>query len=115
MADLLQVKNLQTSFFTPEGEVRAIDGISFEIDESKTLGLVGESGCGKSVTSLSIMRLIPSPPGKIVGGEIVYRGKDLLKLGNEADAQDPRQRDLDDFPGADDLAQSGVYRRQSDR
>jgi len=83
MADLLQVKNLQTSFFTPEGEVRAIDGISFEIDESKTLGLVGESGCGKSVTSLSIMRLIPSPPGKIVGGEIIYRGKDLLKLGNE--------------------------------
>jgi len=84
MADLLQVKNLQTSFFTPEGEVRAIDGISFEIAEGKTLGLVGESGCGKSVTSLSIMRLIPSPPGKIVGGEIIYRGKDLLKLGNEA-------------------------------
>ena len=83
MADLLQVKNLQTSFFTPEGEVRAIDGISFEIAEGKTLGLVGESGCGKSVTSLSIMRLIPSPPGKIVGGEIIYRGKDLLKLGNE--------------------------------
>jgi oligopeptide/dipeptide ABC transporter ATP-binding protein len=83
MADLIQVKNLQTSFFTPEGEVRAIDGISFEIGEGKTLGLVGESGCGKSVTSLSIMRLIQSPPGKIVGGEIFYRGKDLLKLGNE--------------------------------
>ena len=83
MADLIQVKNLQTSFFTPEGEVRAIDGISFEIAEGKTLGLVGESGCGKSVTSLSIMRLIQSPPGKIVGGEIFYRGKDLLKLGNE--------------------------------
>jgi len=83
MADLLQVKNLQTSFFTPEGEVRAIDGISFEIAEGKTLGLVGESGCGKSVTSLSIMRLIQSPPGKIVGGEIIYRGKDLLKLGKE--------------------------------
>ena len=84
MADLIQVKNLQTSFFTPEGEVRAIDGISFEIGEGKTLGLVGESGCGKSVTSLSIMRLIQSPPGKIVGGEIFYRGKDLLKLNNEA-------------------------------
>ncbi|MSP38302.1 MAG: ABC transporter ATP-binding protein [Deltaproteobacteria bacterium] len=83
MADLIQVKNLQTSFFTPEGEVRAIDGVSFEIAEGKTLGLVGESGCGKSVTSLSIMRLIQSPPGKIVGGEIFYRGKDLLKLGNE--------------------------------
>ena len=83
MADLLQVKNLQTSFFTPEGEVRAIDGVSLEIGEGKTLGLVGESGCGKSVTSLSIMRLIPSPPGKIVGGEILYRGRDLLKLNNE--------------------------------
>ena len=83
MADLLQVKNLETSFFTPEGQVRAIDGVSFEIDEGKTLGLVGESGCGKSVTSLSIMRLIPSPPGKIVGGEIIYRGKDLLRLGTE--------------------------------
>jgi oligopeptide/dipeptide ABC transporter ATP-binding protein len=83
MGDLIQVKNLRTSFFTPEGEVRAIDGISFEIGEGKTLGLVGESGCGKSVTSLSIMRLIPSPPGRIVGGEIVYRGRDLLKLNKE--------------------------------
>jgi oligopeptide/dipeptide ABC transporter ATP-binding protein len=83
MADLIQVKNLQTSFFTPEGEVRAIDGVSFDIAEGKTLGLVGESGCGKSVTSLSIMRLIQSPPGKIVGGEISYRGRDLLKLSNE--------------------------------
>jgi oligopeptide/dipeptide ABC transporter ATP-binding protein len=83
MADLLQVRNLKTSFFTPEGEVRAIDGVSFEIGEGKTLGLVGESGCGKSVTSLSIMRLVASPPGKIVGGEILYRGRDLLKLSNE--------------------------------
>src|SRR5882724_9844122 len=80
MPDLLQVKDLQTSFSTPEGEVRAIDGVSLEIGEGKTLGLVGESGCGKSVTSLSIMRLIPSPPGKIVGGENIYRGRDLLKL-----------------------------------
>jgi oligopeptide/dipeptide ABC transporter ATP-binding protein len=83
MADLLQVRNLETSFFTPEGQVRAIDGVSFEIGEGKTLGLVGESGCGKSVSSLSIMRLIPSPPGQIVGGEIFYRGRDLLKLSNE--------------------------------
>jgi oligopeptide/dipeptide ABC transporter ATP-binding protein len=83
MADLIQVKNLRTSFFTPEGEVRAVDGVSFEIREGKTLGLVGESGCGKSVTSLSIMRLIASPPGQIVGGEIFYRGRDLLKLNKE--------------------------------
>jgi peptide/nickel transport system ATP-binding protein/oligopeptide transport system ATP-binding protein len=84
MAELIQVKNLRTSFFTPEGEVRAVDGVSFSIGEGKTLGLVGESGCGKSVTALSIMRLVPSPPGKIVGGEIVYRGQDLLKLNGTA-------------------------------
>ena len=83
MAALIEVKNLRTSFFTPEGEIRAVDGVSFEIGEGKTLGLVGESGCGKSVTSLSIMRLIPSPPGQIVGGEIFYRGRDLLKLNKE--------------------------------
>ena len=80
MAELLQVKDLRTSFLTSEGEVRAVDGVSFDIEEGKTLGLVGESGCGKSVTSLSIMRLVASPPGKIVGGEILYRGRDLLKL-----------------------------------
>jgi len=84
MAELIQVKNLRTSFFTPEGEVRAVDGVSFDIGEGKTLGLVGESGCGKSVTALSIMRLVPSPPGKIVGGEILYRGEDLLKLNGAA-------------------------------
>jgi len=80
MPELLQVKDLRTSFFTSEGEVRAVDGVSFAIEEGKTLGLVGESGCGKSVTSLSIMRLVSSPPGKIVDGEIRYRGRDLLKL-----------------------------------
>ena len=83
MPALIQVQNLRTSFFTPEGEVKAVDGVSYEIAEGRTLGLVGESGCGKSVTALSIMRLVP-PPGKIVGGEILYRGKDLLKLDNES-------------------------------
>jgi oligopeptide/dipeptide ABC transporter ATP-binding protein len=81
MGELIRVKDLRTSFFTPEGEVRSVDGVSFEIEEGKTLGLVGESGCGKSVTSLSIMRLVPAPAGRIVGGEIFYRGRDLLKLG----------------------------------
>ena len=84
MAELIEVKDLRTSFFTPDGEVKAVDGVSLEIEEGKTLGLVGESGCGKSVTALSIMRLVPSPPGKVVGGEILYRGRDLLKLGGEA-------------------------------
>jgi peptide/nickel transport system ATP-binding protein/oligopeptide transport system ATP-binding protein len=77
---ILEVKNLRTSFFTEEGEVKAVDDVSFDVYKGKTLGIVGESGCGKSVTSLSIMRLIPNPPGRIVGGQILYNGKDLTKL-----------------------------------
>lgn len=80
---ILKVHNLQTAFFTPEGVVRAVDGVSFEVRAGKTLGIVGESGCGKSVTSLSVMQLIPQPPGKIVGGEILFQGKDLLSLSPE--------------------------------
>ena len=83
VANLIEVKNLTTSFFTADGEVRAVDGVSFEIEEGKTMGLVGESGCGKSVTALSIMRLIPSPPGKIVGGQVFLRGRNLLDLNRE--------------------------------
>jgi peptide/nickel transport system ATP-binding protein len=77
---VLEVKNLKTSFFTEEGEVKAVDDVSFSVFKGKTLGIVGESGCGKSVTSLSIMRLIPEPPGRIVGGEILYQGKNLLGM-----------------------------------
>ena len=83
MAQLLQVKNLKTQFFTPDGVVKAVDGVSFELDEGETLGIVGESGSGKSVTALSIMRLIPWPPGKIVEGEINYRGDNLLDYSND--------------------------------
>lgn len=83
MAGLIEVNDLRTSFFTPEGEMRAVDGVSFSIEEGKTMGLVGESGCGKSVTSLSILRLIPMPPGKVVGGQVLFRGIDLLKLNGE--------------------------------
>src|SRR3954463_11764839 len=77
---ILEVKNLRTSFFTEEGEVKAVEDLSFNVYKGKTLGIVGESGCGKSVTSLSIMRLIPNPPGRIVGGQILYKGKDLVTL-----------------------------------
>src|SRR5437868_47300 len=80
---VLEVKNLRTSFFSDEGEVKAVDDVSFSVSKGKTLGIVGESGCGKSVTSLSIMRLVPDPPGRIVGGEILYQGKNLLKLTGE--------------------------------
>ncbi|MDR3606693.1 MAG: ABC transporter ATP-binding protein [Oligoflexia bacterium] len=77
---VLEVKDLRTSFFTEDGEVKAVDGVSFDVMKGRTLGIVGESGCGKSVTSLSIMRLIQNPPGRIVGGQILYKGRDLLKL-----------------------------------
>ncbi len=80
MAALLEVKDLQTSFFTREGVVQAVDGVSFDVEKGETLGIVGESGCGKSVTALSIMGLIPKPPAKIVGGAVLFDGKDLTKL-----------------------------------
>jgi oligopeptide transport system ATP-binding protein len=77
---LLEVNDLKTYFFTREGSVQAVDGVSFAVERGKTLGLVGESGCGKSVTALSIMGLIPKPPGKIVEGSILFDGKDLTKM-----------------------------------
>jgi oligopeptide transport system ATP-binding protein len=83
MGTLLQVKDLQTQFFTQDGIVKAVDGVSFNLEEGETLGIVGESGCGKSVTVLSIMRLIPNPPGKIVGGQVLFDGEDLLKVDDE--------------------------------
>jgi oligopeptide transport system ATP-binding protein len=78
--NLLEVRNLSTHFFTPEGVVHAVDNVSFELGYGETLGLVGESGCGKSVTALSLTRLVPDPPGKIVAGEIFFEGVDLLKM-----------------------------------
>ncbi len=83
MGTLLQVKDLQTHFFTLEGVVKAVDGVSYDIREGETVALVGESGCGKSVSALSIMRLVPYPPGRIVGGEIWFHGNDLLTLNDE--------------------------------
>jgi peptide/nickel transport system ATP-binding protein len=83
-AALLEVEDLQTHFFTRDGTVRAVDGVSFSVASGETLAVVGESGCGKSVTSLSILRLIASPPGRIVGGRVVFEGRDLLTL-NEDD------------------------------
>lgn len=76
---VLQVKGLKTYYYTEEGVVPAVDGLDFEVEPGETFAIVGESGCGKSVTSLSILRLIPSPPGKIIDGEIIYHGQDLVK------------------------------------
>jgi len=79
-ARLLEVKHLNTHFFTFDGVARAVDGASFYLDKGEVLGIVGESGCGKSVTAASIMRIVPSPPGRIVGGEILFWGQDLVTL-----------------------------------
>jgi len=83
LATLLEVKDLRTHFFTMDGVVKAVDGVSYDLQEGETLGLVGESGCGKSVSALSVMRLIPNPPGRIVSGEILLDGEDILKIDME--------------------------------
>ncbi|MCU8431786.1 ABC transporter ATP-binding protein, partial [Vibrio vulnificus] len=77
---VLSVKNLETEFQTDDGAVQVLHGVSFDVKKGRTLGLVGESGCGKSVTSMSIMGLLPKPYGRVIGGEILYRGKDLVTL-----------------------------------
>ncbi len=83
MEPLLDVKNLKTQFFTQDGVVRAVDDVSFHIKPGETLGIVGESGCGKSITAMSIMRLIPSPPGRIVNGSVNFEGEDILTMSDE--------------------------------
>src|SRR6185503_4804410 len=84
MTNLLDVKNLRTYFETDDGIVKAVDDVSFQLKRGETLGIVGESGSGKSVTNLSIIRLVPDPPGKIVSGEVIFSGSDLLLLPTEA-------------------------------
>src|SRR5215469_10063398 len=90
---VLDVKGLRTYLFTRSGVVKAVDDVSFSLRRSETLAVVGESGCGKSMTALSIMRLVPNPPGKIVGGTITLEGKDLLQL-DEGEMRDIRGNEI---------------------
>jgi oligopeptide/dipeptide ABC transporter ATP-binding protein len=90
---LLDIRGLRTQFFTDDGLARAVDGVSYSLEKGETVGVVGESGCGKSVTALSVLRLIPDPPGKIVDGEIVFEGTDLLGL-SSADMRRIRGNDI---------------------
>ncbi len=80
---MLEVKELRTSFYVHDGELKAVDGLSYYVEKGESVGLVGESACGKSVSALSILRLIPYPPGVIIGGEIIFKGRDLLKVSEE--------------------------------
>lgn len=93
MAHLLEVRDLETRFFTEEGIVHAVNGISYTLNEGESLGIVGESGSGKSVGVLSIMGLIPTPPGRVTGGEVIFNGRDLLKL-SPADIRRVRGREI---------------------
>src|SRR5512145_1168975 len=83
MPPLLSVKDLRTYFNTEEGIVKAVDGVTFDVQEGETLALVGESGCGKSVSALSLLKLLPIPPARIVSGEVLFDGDDLMKLNEE--------------------------------
>ena len=112
---LLEIRGLKTHFKTDDGMVRAVDGVDLTIDRGETLGVVGESGCGKTVTAMTVLKLIQMPPGRIVAGQILWQGRDLVPLEPERDAADPRQGDRDHLPGADDLAQPGLHGRRADR
>lgn len=91
---LLEVKNLRTSFFTSAGEVKAVNGVSYYVKEQEVIAIVGESGCGKSVTQMSVMQLVQSPPGKIIDGEVLYKGHNLLKY-------PPFSKEMHDVRGAE--------------
>ena len=114
MPALLDVRNLHTEFRTGAGLVRAVDGVSYTVDPGETVAIVGESGSGKSVGAMSILRLIPDPPGRITEGQILFGGRDLLRLSRRGDARGARQRDRHGVPGADDVAQSGADHRPPD-
>ena len=106
---LLQIVDLQTHFFTPEGTVRAVDGVTYNVFPGETLGLVGESGSGKSVSALSLMRLIPNPPGKIVGGDVTFAGEEILKVDEDRMREIRGKRYRHGLPGAHDVSQPGAH------
>ena len=114
-APLLEVDGLRTYFDTLAGTVRSVDGVSYTVHAGQTLGVVGESGCGKSVTALSILRLVPRPPGRFAGGARALSRHRPAEAVRGSDARHPRQPHLDDLPGADDLAQPGVDGGPADR
>ena len=115
MEEVLKIEDLRTYFYTDEGVARAVDGVSLSVGKKQTLGLVGESGCGKSMTALSVLRLVPSPPGRIAGGRITLAGEEILSLLRSEDARHPGQARIHDIPGAHDEPQPGLHHREPGR
>ena len=107
MTALLEVKDLEVAFFTKDGIVRAVNRISYSLEEGDILGVVGESGCGKSVSMMSMLRLLPEPPAKIMGGQVLFNGHDLLQMKLSRNQPGARRGNCDGFSGPDDFAQSG--------
>ncbi len=105
---------MSTYFYTQDGVVKAVDEVSYKVDRGEVIALVGESGCGKTVSALSIVRLIQEPPGKIVSGQVDFDGTDLLKLSRQAMPQGRGDSDRHDFPGAYDIPQSRPHHRPPD-
>ena len=112
---LLDIRGLKTHFGTDNGVVRAVDGVDITIGRGETVGVVGESGCGKTVTAMSVLKLIAMPPGRIVEGQILFEGRDLIPLENDELDEHPHQGNRHGVPGADDVAQPGLHRRRADR
>ena len=109
---LLEVKDLRTWFFTRSGTGKAVDGVSFTLNEGESLGLLGESGCGKSITSLSLLRLVPRPAGRIVSGEVLFQGPGPAEDLGAGDAPGPGQADRHDSARPPEHPQSGLLHRQ---
>ena len=106
---LLDVKNLRTSFFTEAGEVKSVNDVSFHVNEREVVAVVGESGSGKSVTQLSVLQLIQSPPGKILGGEVWFEGENLLTYSKKQMCNIRGKWYFHDISGAYDQLKSGLY------
>ena len=112
--NILQIRNLKTFFSTPFGLAKAVNGVSWSLARKETLGIVGESGCGKSVTALSILKLVPCPPGQIRGRRDPLRRKKSFDSVGKQDARHPREQNLYDFSGPHVLSGPRLHRRRSD-
>ena len=102
-SDLLEIRNLNVSFPSESGELEVLGDVSLNIGEGKIVGVVGESGCGKTLTALSVMGLLPAPPARVNSGEVIYKGENLLSLTERELQALPRKQDLHDIPGTDEF------------